>query len=45
MNCGFELVSGELVSDMTQFTLDFIQNVEIDLVIEGRVERAMEGVP
>ena len=45
MNCGFELVSGEWVPDLTRFTLDFIQNVEVDLAMKDGVERAMEGIP
>jgi len=45
VNCRFELISGEWVPDLTRFTLDFIENVEVDLAMEGGVECAMEGVP
>ena len=45
MNCGFELISGELVPDLTRFVLDFIQNVEIDLAMKGGIEQAIESIP
>ena len=44
MNCGFELISGELVPDLTRFMLNFIQNIEVDLVMKGGIERAMDEV-
>ena len=45
MNCRFELISGEWVPDLTRFTLDFIQNTEVNLMVEGSVKRVVEGVP
>ena len=45
MNCGFELISGEWVLDLTRFILDFIQNTEVNLMVEGSVKRVVEGVP
>ena len=44
MNCGFELISGEWVPDLTRFMLDFIQNTDIDLTMEGGVKRVMKGI-
>jgi len=45
VNCGFELISGEWVLDLTRFILDFIQNTEVNLMVEGSVKRVVEGVP
>jgi len=45
VNCGFELVSGEWIPDLTRFTLDFIQNTEVNLTVEGSVKEFMEGIP
>jgi len=45
VNCGFELISREWVPDLTRFILDFIQNTDINLTMEGGIKRVMEGVP
>jgi len=45
VNCRFELVSGEWIPDLTRFTLDFIQNIEVNWTVEGGVKRVVEGVP
>ena len=45
MNCRFELVSGEWISDLARFTLDFIQNTKVNLTVEGGVKGVMEGIP
>jgi len=45
VNCGFELISGEWVPDLTRFMLNFIQNTDVNLMMEGGVKRVMEGVP
>ena len=30
---------------MAVFTLDFVQNIEVNLAMKGGVERVVEGIP
>jgi len=45
VNSGLELISGEWIPDLTRFALNFVQDTEVNWMMEGSVKRVMEGIP
>ena len=44
MDCKFEFVSGKRHPDLTQFTIDFINNADINLMMKGCVEHIVKNI-
>ena len=45
MDCRFKFISGEWHPDLTRFMVNFVKNVDINLMMKGHVERIVESIP
>ena len=45
MDCRFEFISRERHPDLTRLMVNFVKNVDINLMMKGHVERIVESIP